>query len=85
MELDRGQMMNYQGVGINNFLIVLPLMGGPVVLFLLLNSLLGQNGALLVIMGLGLLGILIHQQLIKWATAFFQKNRYKIAEGYRIK
>lgn len=85
MELDRGQMMNYQGVGINNFLIIIPLMGGPVLIFLLLKSLVGQNISLLIILGIGLLGILIHQQLIKWATAFFQKNRYKIAEGYRIK
>jgi uncharacterized membrane protein len=85
MELDRGQMMNYQGVGINNFLIILPLMGGPVLLFILLKSIVGLNISLLIILGIGLLGLLIHQQLIKWATAFFQKNRYKIAEGYRIK
>ncbi len=85
MELDRGQMMNYQGVGINNFIIILPLMGGPVLLYMLLKSLAGQNIALLIILGIGLLGMLIHQQLIKWATSFFQKNRYKIAEGYRIK
>ena len=85
MELDKGQMMNYQGVGINNFLIILPLMGGPILIFILLKSLFGQNMSLLIILGIGLLGLLIHQQLIKWATAFFQKNRYKIAEGYRIK
>ena len=85
MELDRGQMMNYQGVGINNFLIVIPLMGFPVLIFSLLNAFVGKNPALLIILGIGLTGLLLHQQLIKWATAFFQKNRYKIAEGYRIK
>lgn len=85
LELDKGQMMNYQGVGINNFLIILPLMGGPVLIFWLLKSIVGLNISLLIILGVGLLGLLIHQQLIKWATSFFQKNRYKIAEGYRIK
>lgn len=85
LELDKGQMMNYQGVGINNFLIIIPLMGAPIVIFVLLKSLVGLNISLLIILGIGLLGLLMHQQLIKWATAFFQKNRYKIAEGYRIK
>jgi len=85
LELDRSQMMNYQGVGINNFLIIIPLMGAPILIFILLKSWVGLHSSLLMILGIGLLGILMHQQFIKWATAFFQKNRYKIAEGYRIK
>lgn len=83
LELDRGQMMNYQGVGINNFLIIIPLMGLPVLIFVLLNALVGMNLALFIILGMGILGILLHQQLIKWAAAFFRKRRYQIAEGYR--
>ncbi|MBN2638243.1 MAG: hypothetical protein JXR65_04030 [Bacteroidales bacterium] len=83
LELDKGQMMNYQGVGINNFLIIIPLMGGPALIYVLLDTLVGKNIALLIILGLGILGILLHQQLIKWAAAFFRKRRYQIAEGYR--
>lgn len=83
LELDKGQMMNYQGVGINNFLIIIPLMGAPVLIYVLLNALAGKNVALLIILGMGLLGILSHKQLIKWAAAFFRSRRYAIAEGYR--
>ncbi|MBN2614886.1 MAG: hypothetical protein JXR71_04270 [Bacteroidales bacterium] len=83
LELDQGQMMNYQGVGINNFLIIIPLMGGPALLFAILNAVAGTNIALLIITGLGILGLILHQQLIKWAAAFFRNRRYKIADGYR--
>lgn len=83
LELDQGQMMNYQGVGINNFLIIIPLMGGPALLFALLDALAGKNIALLIILGMGILGLILHQQLIKWAAAFFRNHRYKIADGYR--
>ncbi len=83
MELDRGQMMNYQGVGINNFLNVIPLLVVPVLLDLLFSALFGHTISMVIIVVLGLSGILFHRQLIQMAGRFFMKNRYKIAEGYR--
>ncbi len=83
MELDRGQMMNYQGVGLNNFINVLPLLFGPGLLFLLFQALFGFAGAMVALALLSLTGLLMHRSLIVAASRFFQKNRYKIAEGYR--
>ena len=83
MELDRGQMMNYQGVGINNFINVLPLLLVPGLLFWLFQSLFGFAGALAVFTLLSLTGLLLQRTLIAAASRFFLKNRYKIAEGYR--
>ena len=83
MELDRGQMMNYQGVGINNFLNVIPLLLVPVLIDLLLNRFFSQTVSLWIIFGFGILGVSFHRELIKMAAAFFKKNRYKIASGYR--
>lgn len=83
MELDRGQMMNYQGVGINNFLNVIPLILMPGLLLVLFSYLFGNTTALLMLTILSLLGVLLHRTFIRLATQFFKKNRYKIAEGYR--
>ena len=83
MELDRGQMMNYQGVGLNNFINVIPLLLGPVLLFWLFQALFGFAGALAAMALLSLTGLLLHRTLIAMASRFFLKNRYKIAEGYR--
>ncbi len=83
MELDRGQMMNYQGVGINNFINIIPLLLVPVLLDLLFTALFGHMASLWIIFGMGLTGIAFYRQLIDMATSFYRKNRYKIAEGYR--
>ena len=83
MELDRGQMMNYQGVGINNFINVIPLLLAPVLLDLIFSALFGHTISLAILVVLGLSGIFFHRQLIHLAGRFFIKNRYKIAAGYR--
>jgi len=83
MDLDRGQMMNYQGVGINNFINIIPLLLVPVLLELLFTTLFGHTVSLWIILSIGLTGIAFHRQLIDMATSFYRKNRYKIAEGYR--
>jgi len=83
MELDRGQMMNYQGVGINNFINIIPLIAVPVLLDLLFTALFGHTSSLWIIALLGATGIFFHRQLIQMAAKFFVKSRYKIAEGYR--
>ncbi len=83
MELDRGQMMNYQGVGFNNFLNIIPLLIVPGLLLVLFSFLFGNHVALIILAVLGLTGIIMHRTFIRLATEFFKKNRYKIAEGYR--
>ncbi len=83
MELDRGQMMNYQGVGLNNFLNVLPLVFVPMLLDGLFSVLFGYTASLVIIFMSGLAGIIFHRQFIALAVRFFRKNRYKIAEGFR--
>lgn len=83
MELDKGQMMNYQGIGINNFLNILPLILGPWLLFILFKSIFNESTALWLILAMGALGLLFHNYFIRLAVKFFNKNRYKIADGFR--
>jgi len=83
MELDRGQMMNHQGIGINNFLNIIPILLFPILLSLLLNAFFSNTVSLWIIFGIGIMGIILHRQFINLAASFFKKNRYKIASGYR--
>lgn len=85
MDLSKGAMMNYQGVGVNNFILVLPLMAAPMLIYWPVSAVFGFIPAVLTLAGLGILGLLFNQSLIKLAVNNFQKRRYEIAEGYRQK
>jgi hypothetical protein len=83
MELDKGGSMNYQGLGINNFIVVIPLMGLPVLGFQIISYLSSTNIALAAFTITGILGILFHKYLISKAVQFFESRRYSISEGFR--
>ena len=85
MDLSKGQMMNYQGLGINNFIMVIPLMALPVFIYWISSLFFGHTTAVLIIGSFGLLGLIFNQSLIRMAVNNFQKKRYQIAEGYRQK
>lgn len=83
MDLSKGASMNYQGVGINNFLVVIPLMGLPAGLFALLSFIFNLQTALIIFTSVGILGIIFHKFLIQKAVLFFEGKRYLISEGFR--
>jgi hypothetical protein len=85
MDLSKGAMMNYQGVGVNNFILVLPLLAIPAILYTLISLVFSYIPAVLTLGGLGILGALFSQSLIRLAVKNFEKRRYRIAEGYRQK
>ncbi len=85
MDLSKSAMMNYQGVGVNNFILVLPLLAVPAILYTIISLVFGYIPAVLSIGGLGILGALFNQSLIHLAVKNFEKKRYQIAEGYRQK
>ena len=83
MDLSKGAVMNYQGVGINNFLMVLPLLIIPMLIYVPLKMLFGYEVAVISLGGIGVLGLLFHHYFIKLAVDHFKRKRYVIAEGYR--
>jgi hypothetical protein len=85
MDLSKGAMMNYQGVGANNFILVIPLLAIPSLIFWPISAFFGYTPAVLTLGGLGVLGLIFNQSLIKLAVNNFRKKRYQIAEGYRQK
>ncbi len=85
MDLSKGAMMNYQGVGLNNFIMVLPLLVTPILIFLPIKLFFGYKIAVLILALLGIIGFILHKFLILYAVKLFGRKRYDIAQGYRNK
>ena len=81
----KGAMMNYEGIGAEHFLIMIPLILLPYLLYLPFK-LVGYPDMGIAFIGLvGLAGFIFHKNLIRIATNLFQKNKYKIAAAFRKK
>lgn len=85
MELAKGAMMNYQGVGLNNFIMALPLLVGPMIIYLPFKLFFGYEVAVIALAVLGIIGFSLHRIIIRNAVKLFESKRYAIAEGYRKK
>ena len=85
MDLSRGAAFNYQGVGASQFLIMLPLLLLPVILYALLTVYLDKIAAVSILGLLGVIGLLFHKTLMNKVVARFRRRKYIIAEGFREK
>lgn len=85
MDLSRGAAFNYQGVGASQFIIMLPLMLLPVIIFSLLNIYFDSMASVTVLGILGLAGLLFHKPLMNMAVKRFISRKHRIAEGFREK
>lgn len=85
MDLSKGAAFNYQGVGASQFLIMLPLLLMPVVLYGLFSIFLDRIPAASLLGLMGVLGILFHKMLMQKVLERFKRRKYIIAEGFREK
>ncbi len=81
----KGALLNYEGIGAAHFLIMIPLILLPYLLYLPF-SLMGYPNMGIAFIGLiGLAGFIFHRSLIKIATNLFQRNKYRISAAFRKK
>ena len=85
MDLSKGAMMNYQGVGINNFIVVMPLLIVPIIIYTPIKIFFGYEAGVIVLALLGVIGFSLQRYFINQAVKFFESKRYVIAQGYRNK
>ena len=83
MDLSKGAAFNYQGVGASQFLIMLPLLLFPVILYAIFSIFLERLAAATVLGLLGVTGILLHKYWMQQVLARFERRKYIIAEGFR--
>lgn len=83
IDLSKGNAMNYQGVSVKNFLVMIPILAFPTLTIWLLSTFWGLNVALAVLSAIGLLGLICTKPLINLCVKQFQNRKYALAEGFR--
>ncbi len=83
IDLTKGAAINYQGTSASQFLIMIPLVAFPILLHLPFKSLGIPYMGLIVLGGLGLVGLIMHRYLLRLLVNQFEKQKYKIAQGFR--
>lgn len=83
INLDKGNMFNFEGVGAAQFLMGIPFVLAPYLIYLPFTLLLNEAAGLVAIGGAGLLGLLCHKQIIQLQINRLTDNRYTIASSFR--
>jgi hypothetical protein len=83
IDLNKGAAFNYEGIGAAQFLIIIPVMILPYLLYAPL-FILGYGDLGLALTGtIGLIGFAFRNKLLAGLTKAFEKNRYKTAASFR--
>ncbi|GAA4802602.1 DUF5687 family protein [Litoribaculum gwangyangense] len=82
IDLSQKAAFNYQGTGAVQWLIGIPLLILPMVIFGLLNWLLSFEIACIVLLAMGILGIIFHQKFMKTITEKYLESKYKMISAF---
>jgi hypothetical protein len=83
IDLDKSPFMNYQGTGAMQWLVSIPLMVVPMLIFWLLNFFIGFEAALIGLSGLGILGLLLRPNLMEYIAGVYRKRKYAMINGFK--
>ncbi|MEC3906327.1 DUF5687 family protein [Tamlana sp. 2201CG12-4] len=82
INLNQKAAFNYQGTGAVQWLIGIPLLLLPMGLFALCYFLIGFEMACLVLAILGVIGVVLHQKLMKIITLKYLQSKYKMIDAF---
>lgn len=85
IDLTQSAMMNYQGVGVKQWLVVFPLLGLPALLFWIAESFFGFYAGIGTLTFFGLVGIIFHQNLIYLVAQQLADRKYDIIAAFSEK
>ena len=85
IDLSKGAMMNYEGMGVAQWLMVLPLVVFPIVVFSFVNYILDFNTAIIVLFVLGLSALFFQKYFISKIVGLFKKHKYATIIGFQQK
>ncbi len=83
MDLNKGAMFNYEGVGPAQFLMIIPMMAGPYLVYLPFYFLFNEYIGLLALGVTGIIGILAFKPLSQINLNRINSNRYEISSSFR--
>lgn len=83
MDLNKGAMFNYEGVGIAQFLMIIPMMVAPYAIYLPFALIFSQYIGLVAMAIAGMAGIIAFKPLSKLSVKRVLNNRYEISSSFR--
>ncbi|AMQ54819.1 hypothetical protein AO498_00325 [Algoriphagus sanaruensis] len=83
MDLNKGAMFNYEGVGAAQFLIIIPLLVAPYLVYLPFSLLISDTAGLIALGAAGLIGLLAFRPLSQININRVLSNRYEISSSFR--
>ena len=85
IDLSRSSMMNYQGTGAKQWLLVIPILALPVLIFWLGSTFYGFYGGVAILAAIGVAGIIFHQKLIYIVAQQLADRKHLIIESFKEK
>ena len=85
IDLDKSPVMNYQGMGVSQWLVGIPVMAFPVFIFWLVNKFISYEVAVGTIAGLGVIGIVLRPVLLTYLTQRYRRRKYVTIQGFKQK
>ncbi|WP_411893938.1 DUF5687 family protein [Winogradskyella sp. A2] len=82
IDLNQRAAFNYQGTGAVQWIIGLPLMLLPMIIFAILNWLVGFETGIAVLILLGIAGIVFHKKLMRMITQRYLDSKYKMIDAF---
>jgi len=83
MDLSKGSSFNYQGVGLMNWLVLIPAFLLPVIIYAPFGLMGYKYAGLLTIGGIGLIGLITRKFWVRMIEKSFYTRKYEMAEGFR--
>lgn len=85
IELDKSPFGNMQGTSATQFLIILPVLGLPILLFAILYFLISLEAAVIVLSVLGMVGFSLRNYFMNGITEQYRKRKYGMIAGFKEK
>ena len=83
IDLNRGAAFNYEGVGAAQWLMMLPVLIGPYLIYGPFSIAGYKNYGIVAVGAVGLIGFLFHRQVLNALTKTFTEKRHQISAGFR--
>ena len=83
IDLEKSPFMNYQGTGAAQWLVGLPLMIVPILLFWLLNKFVSFEAGVIVLAVLGIIGVIFRKLIMDLIVQSYRKNKYAMINGFK--
>lgn len=83
IDLDKSAFANMQGAGAAQFLVIVPLLGAPMLIFLVFKFLISFEVALFILSVIGIIGYAFKNQLLNWITEIYRKKKYGMVAGFK--